>query len=110
MAELPALVWDGQGENPYLGFLALADAFVVTEDSVSMISEAASTGKPVYVAALEGGGRRFRLFHHNFRAAGITRPFDGTLDFWQYDPPDDTARVAAEVRRRLAARGHVEAA
>lgn len=110
MAGLPALVWEGEGENPYLGFLALADAFVVTEDSVSMISEVASTGKPIYVAALEGGGGRFRRFHHNFRAAGITRPFDGTLDSWQYESPDDTARVAAEVRRRLLARGGVEAA
>lgn len=104
LAELPALVWDGQGDNPYLGFLALADAFVVTEDSVSMISEAASTGKPIYTAALEGGGGRFRRFHLNFRAAGITRPFDGGFESWTYAPPDDTARVAAEVRRRLSAR------
>jgi mitochondrial fission protein ELM1 len=104
MADAPALVWDGQGDNPYLGFLALADAFVVTEDSVSMISEVASTGKPVYVAALEGGGGRFHRFHHNFRAAGITRPLDGSLDDWNYTPPDDTARVAAEVHKRLAQR------
>ena len=103
MADLPALVWDGQGDNPYLGFLALADAFVVTEDSVSMISEVASTGKPVYVAALEGGGGRFRRFHLNFRTAGITRPLDGSLDDWSYTPPDDTEKVAAEVRRRMAA-------
>ena len=105
VADLPALVWDGHGDNPYLGFLALADAFVVTEDSVSMISEVASTGKPVYVAALEGGGGgRFRRFHDNLRAAGITRPLDGSLDDWSYTPPDDTEKVAAEVRRRMAAR------
>lgn len=104
MADLPALVWDGQGDNPYLGFLALADAFVVTEDSVSMISEVASTGKPVYIAALEGGGGRFRRFHHNFRAAGITRPLDGSLDDWDYTPPNDTENVAAEVRRLMAQR------
>ncbi|MGE0095614.1 MAG: mitochondrial fission ELM1 family protein [Alphaproteobacteria bacterium] len=104
MADLPTLVWDGHGDNPYLGFLALANAFVVTEDSVSMISEVASTGKPVYVAALEGGGGRFRRFHLNFRTAGITRPFDGSLDDWSYTPPDDTEKVAAEVRRRMAER------
>jgi len=104
MADLPALVWDGHGDNPYLGFLALADAFVVTEDSVSMISEVASTGKPVYVAALEGGGGRFRRFHMGLRAAGITRPLDGTLDDWNYTPPEDTAQVAAEVRKRMAER------
>lgn len=46
---LPAEVWDGTGENPYFAYLGLADAVVVTCDSVSMTSEACSTGKPVYV-------------------------------------------------------------
>ena len=40
---------DGQGENPYLGYLALADILVVTGESESMLAEAAATGKPVYV-------------------------------------------------------------
>jgi len=45
--------WSAQATaNPYLGFLALADAFVVTGDSESMLAEACATGKPVYVAAL----------------------------------------------------------
>jgi hypothetical protein len=36
-------------ENPYLAFLAVADAFVVTADSVSMLAEAESTHRPVFV-------------------------------------------------------------
>ena len=52
--DLPHTVWDGTGENPYFAFLALADAIVVTEDSVNMVTEAAGTGKPVYVQALAG--------------------------------------------------------
>jgi uncharacterized protein len=36
-------------ENPYLAYLSLADMFVVTCDSVSMISEACLMQKPVYV-------------------------------------------------------------
>jgi mitochondrial fission protein ELM1 len=36
-------------DNPYLGYLALADALVVTSDSESMLAEAASTGKPLYI-------------------------------------------------------------
>ena len=52
-ARLPgAWFWDGTGPNPYLGMLALARHIVVTEDSVSLISEAISTGKPVYVAEM----------------------------------------------------------
>lgn len=35
--------------NPYFGYLALADAFVVTGESVSMLTETCATGKPVYI-------------------------------------------------------------
>jgi hypothetical protein len=100
----PAVFWDGTGANPYFGYLALADAIVVTEDSVSMISEAAATGRPVYVAALEGGSPRFTRFHESLREAGITRPLDGTFTRWRYEPIDDTATVAREVERLLAQR------
>ena len=47
-------------DNPYLGILALADELVVTADSISMLSEAVATGKPVYMAALGGYGYPMR--------------------------------------------------
>ncbi|MDE1149625.1 MAG: mitochondrial fission ELM1 family protein [Azospirillaceae bacterium] len=99
-----AVVWDGTGPNPYFGYLGLADAVLCTGDSVSMVSEAASTGKPVYVIALEGGSAKFDRFHELMVERGVTRPFTGTLDDWAPTPLDDTPRVAAEVRRRMAAR------
>ncbi len=43
------------GENPYVGYLALADAFVVTGESASMLAEACATGKPVTIYALPRG-------------------------------------------------------
>lgn len=98
------VIWDGTGENPYFGFLGAADAIVVTADSVSMISEAAATGKPVHVVDLDGGSAKFDRFHEGMRAAGVTRPFTGAIEQWRYDPPDDTARAAAEIKRRLALR------
>jgi uncharacterized protein len=104
LAGLPAYVWDGSGENPYFGLLGLADALLVTGDSVSMVSEAAATGKPVHVIELEGGSDKFARFHQAMREAGITRPFTGAIESWRYAPPDDTARAAAEIRRRLALR------
>lgn len=101
LASAPAFVWDGVGDNPYLGMLALADAIVVTEDSVSMTSEALATGKPVYVARLQGGSARLRRFQDGLIADGYTREFTGQLHHWSYDPPDDTARAAEECRRRF---------
>lgn len=42
-------------ENPFHGFLALADQFIVTADSISMLSEACATGKPVLLFDTESG-------------------------------------------------------
>jgi mitochondrial fission protein ELM1 len=105
LAGSKAVFWDGTGENPYLGYLANADAILVTADSVNMVSEAAATGKPVHIVELAGGSDKFRRFHAALRSAGITRPFTGTIEQWRYNPPNDTARAAAEVHRRMAARG-----
>ena len=96
-----AVIWDGTGDNPYFAYLAMADAIVVTCDSVSMASEAVSTGKPVYVFDLPGGSAKFEAFHESLRRERRTRPFGNKIERWSYEPPSDTARVAAEVRRRL---------
>lgn len=40
-------------ENPFMGFLGLADQFIVTADSISMMSEACATGKPVMLFDIE---------------------------------------------------------
>jgi mitochondrial fission protein ELM1 len=54
-AELFRWAPDRTADNPYLGYLALADAFVVTAESMSMLTEACSTGKPVYMFDLDTG-------------------------------------------------------
>lgn len=106
---LPALLWDGHGSgpgngpgaNPYLGFLALAKAIVVTADSIAMLSEAAATGKPVHVFAPDGGSARFNRFHAAMAAHGATRPFAGRLEHWRYPPIGDMTMAAAALRRLL---------
>lgn len=101
---LPAAIWDGKGENPYFGILALADHVIVTGDSVNMVSEAASTGKPVHVVHLQGHSPKFDRFHAALVEAGIARPFTGVLEEWCYAPLDETRRIAGEIRRRLVRR------
>jgi uncharacterized protein len=104
LRDVPAFVWDGTGDNPYFGLLGLADAIVVTADSVNMISEAAATGKPVHVVGLAGGSAKFARFHRTMEEAGITRPFRGTIEQWSYRLPDDQDRAAALIRERLSRR------
>ena len=106
LAGTGAEIWDGQGENPYFGLLALADAILVTRDSVSMTSEAAFTGKPVHVIDLDGSSRRIEMFHAYMQRQGYTRRFSGALERWSYTPPDDTAMAAARIRPLLEARLH----
>jgi mitochondrial fission protein ELM1 len=99
--QVRSFIYEGEGENPYLAFLAAADAIVVTEDSVNMVTEAAGTGRPVYVEALPGRSKRLGRFHRRMREAGITRPFDGKLESWSYTPVRDTDKVAAAIRKLL---------
>jgi hypothetical protein len=103
-AGLPGVIWDGTGDNPYYAYLAVADALLVTADSVSMISEAAATGKPVHVIELAGGDAKFARFHRAMRDAGVTRPFTGAIERWSYRPLDDNARAGAAVRELVMTR------
>jgi mitochondrial fission protein ELM1 len=96
-----AWIWDGAGENPYFGMLGLADAIVVTADSVSMVSEAVATAAPVFLARLPGRSARIGAFMDALAADGRVRDFAGRLDLWDTAPMDDTAAAAAELRRRL---------
>ncbi len=66
-----AIIYTGTGENPYHGFLAYADYIMVTIDSTSMISDAASTGKPIDFIPLKGGSSRSSLFLNHMKARGI---------------------------------------
>jgi mitochondrial fission protein ELM1 len=98
---VPGALWDGTAPNPYLAYLAWADAIVVTADSVNMTTEALATGAPVHVAGLPGGSAKFRRFHEALATAGYTRPLGAALETWNYPPLDETGRVAALVRQRL---------
>ncbi|XP_015872626.2 mitochondrial fission protein ELM1 isoform X2 [Ziziphus jujuba] len=101
-------IWDGQEPDPHMGHLAWADAFVVTADSVSMISEVCSTGKPVYVMGAEHCRWKLADFHKSLKERGVVRPFTGSEDIsesWSYPPLNDTAEAAHKVHQALIERG-----
>ncbi len=100
----PRFIWDGAGENPYPAFLAHADLFIVTGDSVNMTGEPLATGRPVYVFEPSGGSAKFRRFHEALRRYGATRslPVEAkSLEAWSYRPLDSAAEIAAEIEARF---------
>ncbi len=102
-ANHPRILWNGQDTNPYPNFLAHADMFVVTADSVNMTGEACATGRPVYVFEPSGGSAKFSRFHETLRHTGATRLLPDrvpTLESWNYEPIDSARTIAAEVERR----------
>jgi mitochondrial fission protein ELM1 len=98
-----ALIWTGEGPNPYPDFLAHADAFVITADSVSMTCEAAATGRPIHVFMPSGGSAKFARFHSALQSYGATRPLGDqgqALASWSYPPINSAEAIAAEIRSR----------
>jgi mitochondrial fission protein ELM1 len=103
----PRFVWDGSGDNPYPAFLAHADVFVVTGDSVNMTGEPLATGKPVWVFEPSGGSSKFNAFHASLRRHGATRQLPAaftSLETWDYEPLDSALQIAHEIEVRWARR------
>ncbi|NDV88063.1 nucleoside-diphosphate sugar epimerase [Aurantimonas aggregata] len=102
-------VWDRTGDNPYRDYLAAADGFLIGKDTVTMHCEALTSGRPVYSLDLAptDGERldKFEWFHHDLQATlGLTRPFEGQLDPYDYSFPDQAEAIADAIRAYQAAR------
>lgn len=111
---LPYTFYDPEREtaspNPYQAILGLADYLMVTEDSVSMLSEATTSGKPIYRLALPSTSRRHQDFIRSIEAAGYIRPLPSleklaqslangqTLPSWHYPSIDETGTIARYIR------------
>lgn len=93
-AERSGFFWHGDGVNPYVAMLALAEAVVVTSDSANMVGEAVSTGAPVLLFDLPGTYARHRRFFAGLAAAGALAPFTGRLEMLHYAPIDATPHIA----------------
>ena len=104
LASVPSFIWDMSGANPYYGMLGVADVVLATCDSVNMVCEACTAGKPVHVIDLVGGSDKFRRFHQSMRDDGFTRPFTGKIESWEMPPLNDMEAVAARIKTMMAAR------
>ncbi len=94
--------WGDEGENPYYGYLAVADAVIVTGDSVSMCSEACATTGPVYIYAPKAlSTAKHARLHSELFEKGYARPLAGRLETWTHAPLNPAGDVARAVRQRM---------
>ena len=90
-------------KKAYLSALAISENIIVTCDSSSMISEAALTGKPVYIANIlpRKNDIRFQRFRNLFRELNITRNLGEDMETWTYQKLDEANRVAKIIKERI---------
>ena len=90
-------------KKAYLSALAIAQNIIVTCDSSSMISEAALTGKPIYIASIlpKKNDKRFQRFRNLFRELNITRNLGEEVENWNYQKLDETNRVANVIKQKI---------
>jgi hypothetical protein len=90
-------------KKAYLSAFALATHIVVTCDSTSMISEAAISGKPIFVAQMKSkkDNYRFKKFFKLFKELGITRNLGEKVESWKYNKLNEAARIALEISNKI---------
>ena len=90
-------------KKAYLSALSIAKFLVITCDSTSMISEAALTGKPIYVAQIlpKKDDFRFRQFRGLFSKLNIIKNLEDKLEVWDYETLDETSRVANIIKKKI---------
>ena len=94
---------DNVDKKAYLSALSISESIVVTCDSSSMISEAALTGKPIYVANIlpKKNDKRFQKFRNLFRELNIIRNLGEEEENWNYQKLDETNRVANIIKQKI---------
>ncbi len=97
------IIVTGVDKKAYLSSLKLADHIVVTCDSTSMISEAAITGKPIYVAQMPNikSNYRFKRFFELFKSLNIIRDLENSLDKWNYEKLNETDKISIYIKEKL---------
>ena len=97
------LIIENIDKKAYLSSLALAKYIIVTCDSSSMISEAALTGKPLYVAMIppKRNDKRFQKFRNLLESKKVIRYLKNDLDVWNYEKLDETKRIAKLIKKKI---------
>ena len=72
-----------------------------------MISEAAITGKPIYVAQMiaNKNNLRFKNFFSKFKDLNIIRDLNDKIDIWSYEKLDEVNRISPLIIEKIKKNG-----
>jgi len=90
-------------KKAYLSSLRISDYIIVTCDSTSMISEAAITGKPIYVAQMPAikNNQRFKSFFNLFESLNIIKELNDSVENWTYIKLNETNEIANQIKEKI---------
>ena len=90
-------------KKAYLSSLKISDHIIVTCDSTSMISEAAITGKPIYVAQMPAikNNKRFKSFFNLFESLNIIKELNNSVENWTYTKLNETNKIANQIKEKI---------
>jgi len=90
-------------KKAYLSSLKISNYIVVTCDSTSMISEAAITGKPIYVAQMPSlkKNERFVKFFELFKSLNVIKDLGNTVENWNYEKLNETNRISSYIKEKI---------
>ena len=90
-------------KKAYLSSLKISDHIIVTCDSTSMISEAAITGKPIYVAQMPAikNNQRFKSFFNLFESLNIIKELNNSVENWTYTKLNETNKIANQIKEKI---------
>ncbi len=96
-----SLVFPKKLFNPYWDLINIADFIFVTEDSVSMTSDALSTGKPTYIIPISKLKHKIKDFQTDLKNKKITRIYNQKLSIWKYKKFEESKIVIEQIKKIL---------
>ena len=92
-------VWTDESNNPYLTLLSQSSCLICTSDSVSMISEAVCSKKPVFIFRLKSKKKsnRIETFNEKLLQLGYTKELSNKLTFDKTNYVNETLSIAEKI-------------
>ena len=75
-----------------------------------MISEAAITGKPIYVVQMitKKSNHRFIKFFNQFKNLNIIRDLNNNIEYWSYSKLNEVNKVAKVILKKMEINGIIK--